>query len=211
LLIKGQRILGSGAPSNKTISTLIETSRRLQIVRWYGNNVPLLLSNLSANSPTLFWPHSPNYPGVDALIWMPDNKTLLLVQITLSSVQEHASNLWVEQQELEAKWRAILGGGTQTTVKGLWITPRPAGRTLNEGQHVCTLQGLLADNPERFRMLGHLAADKETAASPPQATSRHKRARGVAGPGVAQTRAVARRVAEAANKARGGEKKERKK
>jgi hypothetical protein len=169
LLIKGQRILGSGAPSDKIISTLIETSRRLQIVRWYGNSVPLLLSNLSANSPTLFWPHSPNYPGVDALIWMPDNKTLLLVQITLSSVQEHASNLWVEQQELEAKWRAILGGGTETKAKGLWITPRPAGRPQNKGQHVCTLQMLLADNASRFHLLEHLVgANGESVAVPPK-------------------------------------------
>ena len=43
----------------------------------------------------LFWTNSANYPGVDGMLWLADTKTLVLLQITLSSVQGHESNFWV--------------------------------------------------------------------------------------------------------------------
>jgi hypothetical protein len=167
MLIRGKGILMDGT-SSKRMYNLVETSRPFQLVRWYGNDVPSL-SNLSLNSPTIFWPHSPNYPGVDALIWIPDKKTVWLAQITLSAIGEHTSNMWAEQPDLQSRWRTILGGGSQTKVKGLWITPRPTAMPQNKGQHVCTLQMLLADNASRFHLLEHLVgANGESVAVPPK-------------------------------------------
>lgn len=166
LLIRGRVILMDGT-SSKRIYNLVETSRPFELVRWYGNDVPLL-SNLGVNSPTLFWPHSPTYPGVDALIWIPEKKTLWLAQITLSAVGEHKSNIWAEQPGLQSRWRATLGGISQDNVKGLWIAPCADGRPQNRGQHVCTLQMLLADNASRFHLLEHFGGDGEVAVAPPK-------------------------------------------
>ena len=68
----------------------------------------------------LFWTNSANYPGVDGMLWLAYAKTLVLLQITLSSVQGHESNFWVGDDSRTSLWRNRLGAHQ---IKELWLTP----------------------------------------------------------------------------------------
>ena len=100
----------------------------------------------------LFWTNSANYPGVDGMLWLADTKTLVLLQITLSAAQDHASNFWAENTTLRSRWQATLGARDITE---LWLTPYTSARKtrVHTGQYVCTLAQLLEHNPSLFPML----------------------------------------------------------
>ena len=93
----------------------------------------------------LLWPRSASFPGVDG-------KTLVLLQITLSSVQGHESNFWVGDDSRTSLWRSRLGA---LQIKELWLTPYTSAGTKRDhtGQYVCSLAQLLEHNPSLFPML----------------------------------------------------------
>ena len=56
----------------------------------------------------LFWTNSANYPGVDGMLWLANVKTLVLLQITISSVHGHKSNFWVGDDARASLWRNLV-------------------------------------------------------------------------------------------------------
>ena len=123
--------------------------RGLQTVRWYGE-IPSVDLNLSKD--LLLWPYAYNYPGVDGLIWLAKSRTLLLLQITLSSVGAHASNFWKSNEKLHSRWLDRL---SPSRVYELWVTPyTDAGSGEDHlGQYVCTLAELMQRNQSLFPLL----------------------------------------------------------
>ena len=123
--------------------------RGVETVRWYGE-FPSVDLNLSKD--LLLWPSAYNYPGVDGLIWLAKDRTLLLLQITLSSVREHASNFWDSNAKLQSAWLNKLG---PSRVEKLWMTPDfDAGAGIKHvGQYVCTLAELMQHNQSLFPLL----------------------------------------------------------
>jgi hypothetical protein len=144
--------------------------RGVQTVRWYGE-IPAVV--LDVNKDALLWPFAYNYPGVDAMLWKADSKTLLLLQITLSSVAEHKSNFWAANPDLKSRWADKLGA---TQIRELWLTPTTSQNSTkgdsskHKGQYVCTFADLLERNQSLFlllkkwepahEMLGHDATDQ---------------------------------------------------
>ena len=123
--------------------------RGVQTVRWYGK-IPTVDLNLSKD--LLLWPFAYNYPGVDGLIWLAKSKTLLLLQITLSSVSVHKSNFWTTNEALRALWVDKLG---PSRVCELWVTPDTDAGTGSKhaGQYVCSLAELIQRNVSLFPLL----------------------------------------------------------
>jgi hypothetical protein len=123
--------------------------RGVQTVRWFGK-IPT--GDLNLSKDLLLWPSAYNYPGVDGLIWLAKSKTLLLLQITISSVRVHKSNFWAANEPLRALWVDTLG---PSHVHELWVTPdTDAGAgSEHEGQHVCTLAELTQRNTSLFPLL----------------------------------------------------------
>jgi hypothetical protein len=128
---------------------LLASIRGLQTVRWYGE-IPSVDLNLSKD--LLLWPYAYNYPGVDGLIWLAKSRTLLLLQITLSSVGTHASNFWKSNEKLRSRWLDKLG---PSLVYELWVTPDVDAGAGDEhvGQYVCTLAELMQRNQSLFPLL----------------------------------------------------------
>lgn len=118
-------------------------------MRWYGD-IPT--ADLPLGKDLLLWPSAYTYPGVDALIWLAKSKTLLLLQITLSSVSGHASNFWAANERLRSLWLDKLG---PSRVCELWITPdtHAGGGSEHVGQYVCTLAELMQPNQALFPLL----------------------------------------------------------
>jgi hypothetical protein len=125
--------------------------RGVQTVRWYGD---LPTAELDVSKDLLLWPFSCNYPGVDCMLWLGRRKTLLLLQITLSSVSEHKSNFWAAKPELRTRWVDKLGA---KHVAALWLTPYSSAGSTSEhaGQYVCTLAELLEGNSSLFPLVTH--------------------------------------------------------
>ena len=128
---------------------LLADVRGVQTVRWWGD-IPE--AALDVHKDLLLWPFLPNYKGIDGMLWLAGSKTLLLLQITLSSVGNHASNFWAEHPTLLSRWKDKLG---PKTVRELWLTPYPsAGKSSgHQGQYVCTLAQLLASNTALFPLM----------------------------------------------------------
>ena len=80
------------------------------------------------------------------------SRTLLLLQITLSSVSGHASTFWASNEKLRSLWADKLG---PSRVVELWVTPdTDAGAgSKHVGQYVCTLAELRQRNQALFPLL----------------------------------------------------------
>jgi hypothetical protein len=132
-----------------TTAESLAAVRGVQTVRWYGE-IPT--GDLNLSKDLLLWPSAYTYPGVDGLIWLAKSKTLLLLQITISSVRVHKSNFWAANEPLRALWVDKLG---PSHVHELWVTPdTDAGAgSEHEGQHVCTLAELTQRNTSLFPLL----------------------------------------------------------
>ena len=130
--------------------TTLAQARGVQVVRWNGNALPP--GEIDAARNVLFWPNSASYPGVDGMLWLADTKTLVLLQITLSAVQKHASNFWADDATRRSLWQDRLGA---RNIKELWLTPYTSvGKTrVHTGQYLCTLAQLLKDNTSLFPLL----------------------------------------------------------
>jgi len=141
--------LGKANVASINLTTLAQP-RGAQVVRWNGTDLPP--GEIDAARNVLFWPNSANYPGVDGMLWLADTKTLVLLQITLSAVQDHASNFWADDATRRSLWQDRLGA---RDIKELWLTPYTSARTKRDhtGQYVCTLAQLLEHNPSLFPTL----------------------------------------------------------
>ena len=128
---------------------LLADVRGVQTVRWWGD-IPS--ADLEVRKDLLLWPSSPNYKGVDGMLWLGGSKTLLLLQITLSAVGDHATNFWAAHSTLLSRWKDKLG---PKKVTELWLTPYPsAGNSSgHQGQYACTLAELLTSNTALFPLL----------------------------------------------------------
>jgi hypothetical protein len=127
--------------------------RQMRKVEWHGNSVPQM--TLSRSEDLLLVPLSPNYPGVDFLIWVAQKKALCLFQVTLSSVSQHSSNFWESDPELQSRWRDVLGVQRFDRV---WITldvdaRKSGGVRSHDGQFACSLAELLETNEALFPLL----------------------------------------------------------
>jgi hypothetical protein len=113
------------------------------MVRWNGNGLPP--GEIYVAKDMLLWPRSAFFPGVDG-------KTLVLLQITLSSVQGHESNFWVGDDSWTSLWRNRLGA---RQIKELWLTPYTSAgkKPAHAGQFVCSLAQLLEQNTGMFPLL----------------------------------------------------------
>ena len=114
----------------------------------------------------LLWPRSASFPGVAGMLWLADAKTLVLLQITLSSVHGHKSNFWAENTTLRSLWQDRLGA---RNVKELWLTPYTSAGTkrVHTGQYVCTLAQLLEQNTGMFPLLRKWEPSEEVMNEPP--------------------------------------------
>jgi len=141
--------LGKANVASIKLTTLAQ-ARGVQVVRWNGNKLPPGKIDLARD--LLLWPRSASFPGVDGMLWLADTKTLVLLQITLSSVHVHKSNFWADDATRRSLWQDRLGA---RDVKELWLTPyTSAGKTrVHTGQYVCTLAQLLEHNPSLFPLL----------------------------------------------------------
>jgi hypothetical protein len=128
---------------------LLADVRGVQTVRWWSD-IPAV--DLDVRKDLLLWPSSPNYKGVDGMLWLASSKTLLLLQITLSAVGDHATNFWAAHLALLSRWKDKLG---PKKVSELWLTPYPsAGNSSgHQGQYVCTLAELLTSNTALFTLM----------------------------------------------------------
>lgn len=72
-------------------------------------------------------------------------RSLLLLQITLSSVSGH-TNFWAAHPTLRSRWVDKLG---PSHIRELWLTPYAIAGDGSEhvGQYVCTLAELVENNP----------------------------------------------------------------
>ena len=77
---------------------------------------------------------------------------VVLLQITLSSVQGHESNFWVGDDSWTSLWRNRLGA---RQIKELWLTPYTGAgkKPTHAGQFVCSLAQLLEQNTGMFPLL----------------------------------------------------------
>jgi hypothetical protein len=127
---------------------VMQTWRLLRKVEWYGNGVPEF--TLSRAEDLLLVPLSQTYPGVDFLIWVSHTETLVLFQVTLSSVKQHSSNFWEARQDLQSTWQAKLN---VQHFKRVWITPDVDAGAVKHGrnhagQWACSLARLAKSNGE---------------------------------------------------------------
>jgi hypothetical protein len=146
--LSGSR-LGKANVASIKLTTLAQ-ARGVQVVRWNGNKLPP--GKIDVAKDLLLWPRSASFPGVDGMLWLADTKTLVLLQITLSSVHVHKSNFWADDATRRSLWQDRLGA---RDIKELWLTPyTSAGKTrVHTGQYVCTLAQLLEHNPSLFPLL----------------------------------------------------------
>jgi len=144
------KLAGSRLGKASTNLTTLAQTRGVQVVRWNGNGLPP--GEIDVAKDMLLWPRSASFPGVDGMLWLADAKTLVLLQITLSSVHGHKSNFWVGDDARASLWRNGLGA---RNVKELWLTPYTSAGTKRDhtGQYVCSLAQLLEHNPSLFPML----------------------------------------------------------
>jgi len=147
------KLAGSRLEKANVASTNLTTlaqPRGVPVVRWNGNGLPP--GEIDVSKDMLLWPRSASFPGVDGMLWLADAKTLVLLQITLSSVHGHKSNFWAENTTLRSLWQDRLGA---RNVKELWLTPYTSAGTkrVHIGQYVCTLAQLLEHNPSLFPLL----------------------------------------------------------
>ena len=135
-----------------------------QVVRWNGNALPPGEIDVAIN--VLFWTNSANYPGVDGMLWLADAKTLVLLQITISSVHGNKSNFWVGDDSRTSLWRNRLGA---RQIKELWLTPYTSAgkKPAHAGQFVCTLAQLLEQNTGMFPLLRKWEPSEEAMNEPP--------------------------------------------
>ena len=138
--------LGNANVASTNLTTLAQ-ARGVQVVRWNGNALPP--GEIDAARNVLFWPNSANYPGVDGMLWLADAKTLVLLQITLSSVHGHKSNFWVGDDARASLWRNRLGA---RNVKELWLVPARSQRTL--GSLCAPWPSFWSKTPGCFRCCG---------------------------------------------------------
>ena len=145
--LKGRKYVANNQLDTTAVS--LAECRGVQTVRWYGK-VPAV--DLNKNNDMLLWPAADNYPGVDAMVWLAGSKTLLLLQITLSSVSGHASNFWAANEKLRSLWVDKLG---PTQIRELWLTPFTGAGVGSEhvGQYVCTLAELVENNSSLLPLL----------------------------------------------------------
>ena len=141
--------LGKANVASTNLTTLAQ-ARGVQVVRWNGNGLPP--GEIDMAKDMLLWPRSASFSGVDGMLWLANVKTLVLLQITLSSVHGHKSNFWAENTTLRSLWQDRLGA---RNVKELWLTPYTSAGTKRDhtGQYVCSLAQLLEHNPSLFPML----------------------------------------------------------
>ena len=134
--------LGNANVASTNLTTLAQ-ARGVQMVRWNGNGLPP--GEIYVAKDMLLWPRSASFPGVDG-------KTLVLLQITLSSVQGHESNFWVGDDSWTSLWRNRLGA---RQIKELWLTPYTSAgkKPAHAGQFVCSLAQLLEQNTGMFPLL----------------------------------------------------------
>ena len=109
--------LGNANVASTNLTTLAQ-ARGVQMVRWNGNGLPP--GEIDVAKDMLLWPRSASFPGVDGMLWLADAKTLVLLQITLSAVQDHASNFWADDATRRSLWQDRLGA---RDIKELWLTP----------------------------------------------------------------------------------------
>jgi hypothetical protein len=128
---------------------LLADMRGVQTVRWWGE-IPA--ADLDVRKDLLLWPSSPYYKGVDSMLWLAGSKTLLLLQITLSTVGDHVTNFWAAHPTLLSRWKDKL---SPAKVRELWLTPYPsAGNSSgHQGQYACTLAELLTSNTALFPLM----------------------------------------------------------
>jgi hypothetical protein len=121
----------------------------VQTVRWFGK-VPEI--DLNVSEDLLLWPSAYNYPGADGMLWLASSKTLLLLQITLSSVSDHKANFWAANEKLRSLWEDKLGA---SKIRELWLTPYTSAGDSSEhvGQYVCTLAELMESNKLLFPLM----------------------------------------------------------
>ena len=141
--------LGKANVASINLTTLAQP-RGAQVVRWNGTGLPPGVIDVAKD--LLLWPRSASFPGVDGMLWLADTKTLVLLQITLSAVQDHASKFWADDATRRSLWQDRLGA---RNIKELWLTPYTSARKtrVHTGQYVCTLAQLLEHNPSLFPML----------------------------------------------------------
>jgi hypothetical protein len=125
------------------VAALCRSRIPLRCVEWFGNDVPP--ATVSRTEDLLLVPLSPNYPGVDFLVWKADVAGLFLFQVTMSSVAKHRSNFWQGDLDLERRWIGKLG---VKMIERIWITPDVDAGPITDkrshvGQWVCSL-GLVA-------------------------------------------------------------------
>jgi hypothetical protein len=137
----------------RSLAMAVLVRRQMRKVEWHGNSVPQM--TLSRSEDLLLVPLSPNYPGVDFLIWVAQKKALCLFQVTLSSVSQHSSNFWESDPELQSRWRDVLGVQRFDRV---WITldvdaRKSGGVRSHDGQFACSLAELLETNEALFPLL----------------------------------------------------------
>ena len=156
----GGRQLGKTNVASPTFTPLADV-RGVQVVRWYGHGLPQGEIDVARN--VLLWPHSSNYPGVDGMLWLADTKTLVLLQITLSSVEGHDSNFWADNVKRRSLWQDKLGA---RSIKELWLTPYTSAgdKRAHTGQYVCTLAELLEQNAVMFPLLRKWEPSEEVGA-----------------------------------------------
>ncbi|CAG8656046.1 6654_t:CDS:2 [Racocetra fulgida] len=72
----------------KTQNPVYNLKRQLQtVVKFLGNSLPF--ENVDLSKTTFFLPLSPNYPGVNFLIWDHEKKLLFAFQITIGNLKDH--------------------------------------------------------------------------------------------------------------------------
>ena len=154
--------LGKANVASTNLTTLAQ-ARGVQVVRWNGNGLPP--GEIDVAKDMLLWPRSASFPGVDGMLWLADAKSLVLLQITLSSVHGHKSNFWAENTTLRSLWQDTLGA---RDIKELWLTPYTSARKtrVHTGQYVCSLAHLLEHNPSLFPMLRKWEPAEEVCARP---------------------------------------------
>ncbi|CAG8822796.1 34920_t:CDS:2, partial [Gigaspora margarita] len=94
-----------------------------KVIKFMGNSTPV--ESFDVNLHTLFIPLSPNYPGVDFLIWDTTCKLLFAFQVAISSPTSHrkSKNKFMEgENSLKSKW-VTLCRINKDHVKFVWLVP----------------------------------------------------------------------------------------
>ena len=79
-----------------------------RVIRFSGNDMPPFIDQFDLTYKVLFIPESPNYPGVDFLIWDSENKELSGFQITIGGIKNHRKSVdSFLAGNLKEKWKNL--------------------------------------------------------------------------------------------------------